>query len=63
MKVQRHAQNGIQLKVRPQYLTLLMILCCAHKQEPSMTALQKAQQRAKKKSDVDIYTQPMDRSW
>jgi hypothetical protein len=30
----------------PQGLTLLLMLLCAYKQEPSMTALQKAQQAA-----------------
>jgi hypothetical protein len=45
-KVQWLAQIGIQLKGRPQGLTLLLILWSVYKQEPIMTALRKAQQAA-----------------
>ena len=47
-EVQRQAQIGIQLKGRPQGLTLLLMLWCAYKQGPIMTALQKAQQAAER---------------
>jgi hypothetical protein len=40
-KVQKEAQSGIQLKGRPQGLTLLQRLWSIHKKGPSMTAVQK----------------------
>jgi hypothetical protein len=38
-EVQQQAQIEIQLKERPQDLTLLLRLWCAHKKRPIMTAL------------------------
>jgi hypothetical protein len=38
-KVQRQAQNGIQLKRRSQGLILLLKLWSAHKRGPSITTL------------------------
>ena len=46
--VQRQTQSGILLKGRHQGLTLLLRLCCAHKKEPNMTALQHTQQAAER---------------
>lgn len=45
-EVQGLPQIGIQLKVRLQNLTQLLILWCAYRQELSMAALQEAQQAA-----------------
>jgi hypothetical protein len=47
-EVQSQAQIGIQLKGRPQGLTLLLMLWCAHKKGPFMIALQKTQQAAER---------------
>ena len=47
-KVHRQAQSGIQLKGRPQGLTLLLRLWNTHKKGPIMTILQKTQQEAER---------------
>jgi hypothetical protein len=47
-EVQWQVQIGIQLKGRPQGLTLLLMLWCAYRQKPIMTALWEAQQAAER---------------
>ena len=47
-EVQWQAQIGIHLNGRLQDLTLLLMLRCAYRQEPSMAALQETQQAAER---------------
>jgi hypothetical protein len=47
-KIQRQTQSGIQLKGRPQGMTLLLSLWSVHKKVPIMTALWKTQPAAEK---------------
>ena len=61
-EVQSQAQIGIKLKERSQGLSLLLMLWCAHKKGPIMTALKRPNKQMKD-SDADICTQPVDGSW
>jgi hypothetical protein len=47
-EVQQQSQSGIQLKGKPQGLTLLLRLWNAHEKGPSMTILGKTQQAAER---------------
>jgi len=58
-KVQQQTQSGIQLKGRPQGLTLLLRQWGTHKKEPIMTALWKIQQAAERVRCSQMCTQPM----
>lgn len=58
-EVQQRVQLGMHLKWRRQGLKLLLMLCYAYRQEPSMPAFWKPNKQLTK-MDTDTYTQPMD---
>ena len=51
----------MKLKGRLQGLTVLLMLCCAYRQEPSMAVLERVKEQLKE-SDADTCTQPMERN-
>ena len=58
-EVQWHVQIVFQVTGRLQDLTLLLMLWCAYKQVPIMTAFWEVQWKQLRESDANIYTQPM----